>query len=77
MRAFGNPLAEVAEPLDGPWATAVRAIARDLDIAVVVGMFTPGDGGRVRNTDLVSGPGLEASFVEMPVVEGVGVAVSD
>ncbi|MET3932445.1 carbon-nitrogen hydrolase family protein [Arthrobacter sp. OAP107] len=77
MRAFGNPLAEVAEPLDGPWATAVRAIARDLDIAVVVGMFTPGDGGRVRNTLLVTGPGLDASYDKIHLFDAFGFAESD
>ena len=50
MRAFGNTLADIAEPLDGPWATAVRGIANELGIAVVAGMFTPGEDGRVRNT---------------------------
>ncbi len=58
MRAFGNSLADIAEPLDGPWAAAVRGLAHGLDIAVVAGMFTPGDGGRVRNTLLVTGPGF-------------------
>lgn len=57
MRAFGaGRLDEIAEPLDGPWATAVAEIAREYGLVVVVGMFTPGDGGRVRNTLLVTGP---------------------
>ena len=30
MCAFGVPLGPVAQPLDGPWATAVRQIAEDL-----------------------------------------------
>src|SRR6478735_781857 len=77
MRAFGNPLAEIAEPLDGPWATAVRAIARDLDIAVVAGMFTPGDGGRVRNTLLVTGPGLDTSYDKIHLFDAFGFAESD
>ncbi|MFC9353486.1 carbon-nitrogen hydrolase family protein [Arthrobacter sp. NPDC057013] len=77
MRAFGNPLAEIAEPLDGPWATAVRAMARDLDIAVVVGMFTPGDGGRVRNTLLVTGPGLDTSYDKIHLFDAFGFAESD
>lgn len=77
MRAFGNPLAEIAEPLDGPWATAVRAIARDLDIAVVVGMFTPGDGGRVRNTLLVTGPVLDTSYDKIHLFDAFGFAESD
>lgn len=57
MRAFGaGRLDEIAEPLDGPWATAVAEIAREYGVVVVVGMFTPGQGGRVRNTLLVTGP---------------------
>ncbi|AWH96596.1 carbon-nitrogen hydrolase family protein [Dietzia psychralcaliphila] len=57
MRAFGaGRLDEIAEPLDGPWATAVAEIARAHGVLVVVGMFTPGEGGRVRNTLLVTGP---------------------
>lgn len=57
MRAFGaGRLDEIAEPLDGPWATAVAECAREHGVLVVVGMFTPGEGGRVRNTLLVTGP---------------------
>ncbi|KAA0918720.1 nitrilase-related carbon-nitrogen hydrolase [Dietzia sp. ANT_WB102] len=57
MRAFGSGrLDEIAEPLDGPWATSVAASAREHGVLVVVGMFTPGQGGRVRNTLLVTGP---------------------
>ncbi|MFE5838233.1 carbon-nitrogen hydrolase family protein [Arthrobacter sp. NPDC056493] len=77
MRAFGNPLADIAEPLDGPWATAVRAMARELDIAVVVGMFTPGDGGRVKNTLLVTGPGLDTSYDKIHLFDAFGFAESD
>ncbi|WP_291080146.1 nitrilase-related carbon-nitrogen hydrolase, partial [Dietzia sp. UBA5065] len=48
MRAFGaGRLDEIAEPLDGPWASRVAEVAREHGVVVVVGMFTPGDGGRV------------------------------
>ncbi len=61
MRAFGaGRLDEIAEPLDGPWATAVAESAREHGVLVVVGMFTPGQGGRVRNTLLVTGPAGDA-----------------
>ena len=64
MASFATRSADVAEPLDGPWARGVRQIARDLGIAIVVGMFTPGSRGgtaedgkpgraRARNTLLV------------------------
>jgi len=56
QRAFGNPLPEAAEPLDGPWASGVRAVADRLGVVIVAGMFTPGAGGRVRNTLLVARP---------------------
>ncbi|MGB7166144.1 MAG: carbon-nitrogen hydrolase family protein, partial [Mycobacterium sp.] len=57
MCRFGVPLAPIAEPVDGPWADGVRAIAADAGITVVAGMFTPVDDGRVANTLLAAGPG--------------------
>ena len=57
MCRFGIPLAPIAEPVDGPWADGVRAIAADAGITVVAGMFTPADDGRVANTLLAVGPG--------------------
>ena len=77
MCAFGNPLDEIAEPLDGAWATAVRGIAADLEIVVVAGMFTPGADGRVRNTLLVSGPGVESSYNKIHLFDAFGYAESD
>ncbi|MDT5002216.1 MAG: deaminated glutathione amidase, partial [Mycobacterium sp.] len=59
MRCFGGgSLAEIAQPVDGPWANAVRAIAERAGITVAAGMFTPADDGRVRNTLLVTGGGV-------------------
>jgi predicted amidohydrolase len=57
MCRFGVPLAPIAEPVDGPWADAVRQIATDVDIIVVAGMFTPASDGRVANTLIAVGPG--------------------
>ncbi|WP_040585406.1 carbon-nitrogen hydrolase family protein [Segniliparus rugosus] len=52
MRCFGEPLAPVAEPVDGPWAAQIRALAAELGVAIVVGMFSPAEAGegKVRNT---------------------------
>jgi len=72
MRAFGNPLKDIAEPLDGPWAEKVRAVSRELDIAIVAGMFTPGKDGRVRNTLLVTGPGLDTSYDKVHLFDAFG-----
>jgi predicted amidohydrolase len=82
MRAFGNSLLDIAEPLDGPWATRVRAIAAEHGIAVVAGMFTPGrsdDGahGKVRNTLLVTGRGLDTSYDKIHLFDAFGFAESD
>jgi predicted amidohydrolase len=77
MRAFGNSLLDIAEPLDGPWATRVRHIAREADIVIVAGMFTPGGGRKVRNTLLVTGPGVEASYDKIHLFDAFGFAESD
>ncbi len=77
MRCFGRNLAEVAEPLDGPWAGRVRQIAAEAGVTVVVGMFTPADHGRVRNTLLVSGPGVEAAYDKIHLFDAFGFAESD
>jgi predicted amidohydrolase len=72
MCAFGVSLAPIAEPLDGPWATAVRGIAADHDITIVAGMFTPGSGGRVRNTLLATGRGVDAFYDKIHLFDAFG-----
>ncbi len=76
MRAFGNSLTDIAEPLDGPWAEKVRALSRELDIVIVAGMFTPGKDGRVRNTLLVTGPGVNTSYDKVHLFDAFGFAES-
>lgn len=70
-RFDGPPLAAIAEPLDGPWAAGVRAIAARHGVTVVAGMFTPGDDGRVRNTLLVAGA-AEASYDKIHLFDAFG-----
>jgi predicted amidohydrolase len=82
MRAFGNPLTDIAEPLDGPWARRVRGVAESLDLVIVAGMFTPGslsgDSRRkVRNTLLVTGPGVETSYDKIHLFDAFGFLESD
>ncbi len=62
MCRFGVPLAPVAQPIDGPWASAVRALAHRAGVVVVAGMFVPSGDGRVTNTLLATGPGVEARY---------------
>lgn len=60
MCRFGVPLGDVAEDLDGPWASGVDQVARETGVAVIAGMFTPSGDGRVRNTLVIAVPGERA-----------------
>lgn len=77
MCAFGVALGPIAQPPDGPWATAVRGIAAEQDITVVVGMFTPGTDGRVRNTLLATGAGVETTYDKVHLFDAFGFRESD
>ncbi|GAA1830706.1 carbon-nitrogen hydrolase family protein [Pseudonocardia ailaonensis] len=77
MCCFGVRLGPVAEPLDGPWATGVREIAADAGLTVVAGMFTPDPDGRVRNTLLATGGGVEAHYDKIHLFDAFGFAESD
>ena len=42
MRAFGTGrLDEIAEPLDGPFVSALAGLAKNYNIAIVVGWYVP------------------------------------
>lgn len=71
MCSFVRASAEVAEPLDGPWATAVRSIAARDGSTIVAGMFTTGDDERARNTLLVTGA-AEASYDKIHLYDALG-----
>ncbi|MCK7625257.1 carbon-nitrogen hydrolase family protein [Streptomyces sp. RS10V-4] len=77
MVRFGVPLGPVAEPLDGPWAEGVRAVARETGVTVVAGMFTPAPDGRVANTLLATGPGVEESYDKIHLYDAFGFRESD
>lgn len=77
MCRFGVPLAEVAEPIDGRWADAVRAIAADAGVTVLVGMFTPAPDGRVTNTVLATGNGVEDRYDKIHLFDAFGFSESE
>jgi deaminated glutathione amidase len=77
MRRFGLPLAEVAEPVDGPWAQQLRKIAEHHQIVVVAGMFTPSGDGRVRNTLRAVGPGVDAHYDKIHLFDAFGFRESE
>lgn len=77
MCRFGADLAAVAETVDGPWASEVRSLAARLDVVIVAGMFTPGHDGRVANTLLITGSGIERSYDKIHSFDAFGYAESD
>jgi predicted amidohydrolase len=77
LAAFGTDLRAVAEPLDGPFATALRKLAADLGVVVIAGLFEPADDGRVHNTLLATGPGVEASYRKIHLYDAFGSRESD
>ncbi|MEW2129025.1 carbon-nitrogen hydrolase family protein [Streptomyces sp. NPDC005435] len=78
MCRFGVPLAPVAEPLDGPWASRVRALAAGAGLTVVAGMFRPAPGGRVYNTVLVAAEdGRLAHYDKIHLYDAFGHRESD
>lgn len=75
MVRFGVPLGGLAEPFDGPWATAVRQIAARAGIVVVAGMFVPSreePAGRVTNSLIATGPGVEARYDKIHLYDAFG-----
>ncbi len=72
MCRFGMPLKPIAEPLDGPWASGVRAIAERAGIVVVAGMFCPSDDGRVTNTLVAAGRGVDAHYHKIHLYDAFG-----
>ena len=73
MCRFGVPLGPVAQPLDGPWASGVVELAREHQISIVAGMFTPADDGRVSNTLLIAQPdGTVAAYNKIHLYDAFG-----
>lgn len=77
MACFGVKLGPLAEPLDGPWASEVRRLAAEAGIGVVAGMFTPTEDGRVTNTLLVTGRGLDTGYDKIHLYDAFGFAESN
>ena len=76
MACFGVPLGPVAEPLDGPWATAVAEVADRTGLLVAAGMFTPAGDGRVHNTLLLTGGGRHVGYRKIHLFDAFGFAES-
>jgi predicted amidohydrolase len=50
MIRFGNDLRAAAQPLDGPFTTALREAAREYGTALIAGVFETAPDGRAYNT---------------------------
>jgi len=72
MFAFGASLTDIAQPIEGPFGTAVQALAAELGVTMVVGMFTPADDGRVFNTLLVAGPEGTTAYDKIHLFDAFG-----
>lgn len=77
MARFGSPLRSLAQPLDGPFASGVRAAAAQHEVLVIAGMFTPAAQGRIHNTLVATGAGVEASYDKIHLYDAFGARESD
>lgn len=77
----GIPLAKVAEPLDGPFVTALSGLAVEHDIAVVCGIWetVPGESNRAANTVVALGSdgALLARYNKIHLFDALNVRESD
>jgi predicted amidohydrolase len=75
--AFGTDLRAIAEPLDGTFATGLRKIAAETGTVVVAGLFEPAEDGRVHNTLLATGSGVDAYYRKIHLYDAFGSRESD
>jgi predicted amidohydrolase len=82
MHDFGKPdqsLADVAEPLDGPWVAELQRLARLHDTMIVAGMFeTAPDDERAYNSLVAVDPaGLQGVYRKTHLYDSFGYRESD
>lgn len=72
MCRFGVRLDTVAEPVEGPWADGVRAVAARHGVTVVAGTFCPSGDGRVTNTLIAAGPDVDTHYHKIHLYDAFG-----
>ncbi len=72
MACFGTSLGPLAEPVDGPWASTVHALAVEHGVLVVAGMFTPSPDGRVFNTLLATSRDHHVGYDKIHLFDAFG-----
>jgi len=80
-RDFGEPgsdLTAYAEPLDGPFATALGDVAADHGAAVLAGMFErSGAGDKPYNTLVLAEPGRQTTYRKIHLYDSFGYRESE
>lgn len=85
-QAFGaGRLDKQAQGLDGNFVTTIRAVAQQLGVTVVLGMFTPADTverdgktiNRVTNTALIAGPDILGGYEKIHTYDAFNYKESD
>jgi predicted amidohydrolase len=78
LTRYGKRITDLAEPLDGPFVTGLAESAREHGLAVIVGVFEPGD-DRVHNTAVAIGPTgrIEAAYRKIHLFDSFGARESD
>jgi predicted amidohydrolase len=79
MVRFGADLRAAAEPLDGPFCTAVAEACAETGVSAVLGVFEPAGDGRVYNTAVAfSADGARAaSYRKLHLFDALGQRESD
>lgn len=78
LTRYGRRITDLAEPLDGPFVTGLTEAAREHGIAVIAGVFEPGD-GRVHNTAVaIDAQGeMRAAYRKIHLFDSFGAKESD
>ncbi|MFI6627732.1 carbon-nitrogen hydrolase family protein [Nonomuraea fuscirosea] len=78
LTRYGRRITDLAEPLDGPFVTGLAEAAREHGIAVIAGVFEPGD-GRVHNTAVaIDAQGeMRAAYRKIHLFDSFGAKESD
>ena len=76
LTRFGHRMAAYAEPLDGPWVSAVHEIACAAGTSVVAGSFTPA-GDRIHNTLIAASASGVVRYDKVHLYDAYGYRESD
>lgn len=78
LTRYGRRITDLAEPLDGPFVTGLAESAKAHGLAVIAGVFEPGE-GRVHNTAVAIGPGgeIEAAYRKIHLFDSFGARESE